>query len=204
MRCHRLMLSPLGILTLVADDGMLAAVLPGPPETTGPDSRYGLNAVEGYAAEVLEDAELQLLQYFEGSRCSFQLPLRIAGTSFQRDVWEAVQGIAYGWRVSYKDLALQLGDAAKARSVGVALARNPLNVVIPTHRVVGSRGNLTGYTGGLNAKLFLLEHEAAHLNAHDHTGPEAASSEAAESEAVDPAGRCLPVAPGAGAATVGE
>ncbi|CEA08411.1 Methylated-DNA--protein-cysteine methyltransferase, constitutive [Arthrobacter saudimassiliensis] len=171
MRCHRLMLSPLGILTLVADEGRLTAVLPGPPENSGLGTAVGLNAVEGYDAEVLEDAEVQLLQYFEGSRCGFKLPLAVHGTAFQRDVWDAVQRISYGWRISYKDLAVQLGDAAKARSVGVALARNPLNIIIPTHRVVGSRGNLTGYTGGLNSKLFLLEHEAAHLAAHEHDKP---------------------------------
>ena len=88
------------------------------------------------------------------------------GTYFQRSVWEQVRGVPYGSTASYKHLAVQLGDAAKARSVGAALARNPLNIVVPTHRVLGSRGALTGYSGGVEAKRYLLDLEQAPETGH--------------------------------------
>ena len=157
MRFHKVIASPLGILTLVAEDSLLVSVEPSAPDPAAPaGARYGLTAENGFEA-----VERQLDEYFDGRRCCFSLPVAQAGTPFQAQVWAAVSSIPYGQTRSYKQLALELGDASKARGVGVALARNALNIVVPTHRVVGSRGALTGYSGGVDAKRALLELEAA-------------------------------------------
>lgn len=159
---HKIITSPIGVLTLVATDGVLAAVRLGPPHVPGgAGTPYGTAAEEGF-----EEAERQLGEYFDGRRCCFTIEINPYGTDFQRGVWEQVAGIGYGRTTSYKNLAVQLGDAAKARSVGAALSHNPLNLVIPTHRVVGSRGALTGYSGGVDAKRQLLELEQAPRTEH--------------------------------------
>lgn len=155
MITHKIITSPVGVLSLVATDGVLSALRLGPPtELTGAGTPYGLAAEQGF-----EDVERQLAEYFDGRRCCFTVRVAPRGTDFQRSVWERVGSITYGSTATYKSLALGLGDAAKARSVGAALSRNPLNIVVPTHRVVGSRGALTGYSGGLEAKQYLLELE---------------------------------------------
>lgn len=157
MRVHKVITSPLGILTLVAEDSVLVTVEPSAPDPAAPvAARYGLAAEAGFEA-----VERQLEEYFEGRRCCFDLPQRQSGTPFQQQVWAAVSTIPYGRTRSYKELAIELGDAAKARGVGAALSRNALNIVVPTHRVLGSRGTLTGYSGGVEAKRALLEFEAA-------------------------------------------
>ncbi|WP_312179182.1 methylated-DNA--[protein]-cysteine S-methyltransferase [Arthrobacter sp.] len=157
MRFHKVIASPLGILTLVAEDSVLVSVESSAPDPAAPvAARYGLAAESGF-----ETAERQLEEYFDGRRCCFGLSVAQSGTPFQQQVWTAVRAIPYGQTRSYKQLALELGDAAKARSVGAALSRNALNIVVPTHRVVGTRGALTGYSGGVDAKRSLLELEAA-------------------------------------------
>lgn len=155
MRIHKSVITPLGIFTLASEEGALCAVFPGVPD---PAADHGLGRI---VENGFEAAELQLSQYFAGRRCCFELDLETKGTQFQRRVWAEVSAIPYGQTCSYKELAIRLGDAAKARSVGAALSRNPLNIVIPTHRVVGSRGSLTGYSAGIDSKRFLLEHEGA-------------------------------------------
>jgi methylated-DNA-[protein]-cysteine S-methyltransferase len=155
MRIHKSVVTPLGVLTLASDEGALLAVFPGIPD---PASDHGLGRI---VEEGFEEAERQLGEYFDGTRCCFELELDTRGTDFQRRVWAEVSAIPYGQTCSYKELAIRLGDAAKARGVGAALSRNPLNIVIPTHRVVGSRGALTGYSAGIDSKRFLLDHESS-------------------------------------------
>lgn len=107
----------------------------------------------------LEDAVYQLKEYFEGSRTQFDLVLNPSGTDFQKSVWKALLEIPYGKTVSYLDLSKTLGDVKAIRAVASANGKNPLWIVVPCHRVIGSDGSLTGYAGGLHRKKWLLEHE---------------------------------------------
>jgi len=109
--------------------------------------------------EVLEDAVYQLKEYFEGKRQKFSLILNPEGTAFQKTVWDALQQIPYGKTCSYLELAKQLGDVKAIRAVANANGKNPLWIVVPCHRVIGSNGSLTGYAGGLHRKKWLLDHE---------------------------------------------
>ncbi|WP_055436432.1 methylated-DNA--[protein]-cysteine S-methyltransferase [Lacinutrix algicola] len=110
--------------------------------------------------EVLEDCVLQLNQYFEGSRKQFSLKLNPKGTDFQNRVWNTLQTIPHGKTTSYLQLSKQLGDVKAIRAVANANGKNPLWIVIPCHRVIGSDGSLTGYAGGLHRKKWLIEHES--------------------------------------------
>ncbi|SKB52289.1 methylated-DNA--[protein]-cysteine S-methyltransferase [Maribacter arcticus] len=112
--------------------------------------------------ESLEDAVYQLNEYFEGIRTEFQLDLNPEGTEFQKKVWLELQNIPYGRTASYMELSKLIGDAKAIRAVGSANGRNPLWIVVPCHRVIGSDGSLTGYAGGLHRKKWLLEHESPH------------------------------------------
>ncbi len=109
--------------------------------------------------ELLEDCVYQLQEYFEGKREEFQLTLNPQGTDFQKTVWKALQNIPYGTRMSYLELSKQLGDIMAIRAVANANGKNPIWIVIPCHRVIGSDGSLTGYAGGLARKQWLLNHE---------------------------------------------
>lgn len=111
---------------------------------------------------VLEQACQQLREYFEGRRTGFELVLDPQGTEFQQTVWKALLEIPYGQTISYMDLAKRLGDPLAIRAVAAANGQNPLWVVVPCHRVVGSDGSLTGYAGGLHRKKWLLNHESPH------------------------------------------
>ena len=108
----------------------------------------------------LEDCVHQLNEYFEGKRTQFDLILNPEGTEFQKKVWDTLQTIPYGKTCSYLELAQQLGDVKAIRAVANANGRNPLWIVVPCHRVIGSDGSLTGYAGGLYRKQWLLEHES--------------------------------------------
>ena len=105
----------------------------------------------------------QLDEYFDGKRQDFDLPLRPAGTEFQRQVWQALQQIPYGETWSYGELAKHVGTPNAYRAVGAANGINPIPVIIPCHRVIGSNGKLTGFGGGLEAKAFLLNLESPQL-----------------------------------------
>lgn len=109
--------------------------------------------------KVLDEAAEQLNEYFEGQRKEFDLPLAPEGTEFQQKVWTALQQIPFGHSTSYGHLADTLGDIKATRAVGTANGQNPIGIVIPCHRVIGSKGELTGYAGGLHRKKWLLEHE---------------------------------------------
>lgn len=108
----------------------------------------------------LEDCVRQLQEYFEGTRNQFDLKLNPEGTEFQKKVWKQLQTIPFGKTISYLELSQQLGDTKAIRAVANANVKNPLWIIIPCHRVIGSNGSLTGYAGGLQRKQWLLKHES--------------------------------------------
>jgi methylated-DNA-[protein]-cysteine S-methyltransferase len=110
--------------------------------------------------EALEDCVIQLKEYFEGSRERFSLKLNPQGTDFQKQVWKQLEQIPYGKSMSYLELSKQLGDVKAIRAVANANGKNPLWIIVPCHRVIGSDGSLTGYAGGLHRKQWLLNHES--------------------------------------------
>jgi methylated-DNA-[protein]-cysteine S-methyltransferase len=144
--------TPIGELMLTADDdGALTGVnLP---------NRHPDPAGWERDDELLADARRQLTEYFAAERTTFDLPLRAAGAPFQLRVWEALLRIPYGETASYGELARELGHPTAARAVGAANGRNPIAIVVPCHRVIGSNGSLTGYAGGLECKRALLDPE---------------------------------------------
>ena len=142
--------TPLGVTKIAGDD-------------LGVSSISVLNTDEvitEIVPEVLEDAVYQLNEYFEGKRTSFDLLLNPIGTDFQQRVWKELLQIPYGKTVSYLQLSKTLGDVKATRAVAAANGKNPLWIVVPCHRVIGSDGSLTGYAGGLSRKKWLLEHES--------------------------------------------
>jgi methylated-DNA-[protein]-cysteine S-methyltransferase len=148
--------SPVGELTLVADEGGLAAIL---WENDKPD-RVRLDALnEKPDHPVLVETERQLNEYFAGARRSFDVPLSFAGTDFQKRVWAALLAIPFGETRSYGEIADELGAPGASRAVGAANGRNPISIIAPCHRVVGSTGKLTGFAGRLEANAFLLDLE---------------------------------------------
>jgi methylated-DNA-[protein]-cysteine S-methyltransferase len=115
---------------------------------------------QSYASCSCVDAAIrQISEYFVSTRRDFDLPLALHGTSFQHQVWEQVMSIPYGKTRSYQDIAYAIGRPKAIRAVGAANARNPLSIIVPCHRVIGSDGNLTGYGGGIWRKEWLLKHE---------------------------------------------
>ena len=110
--------------------------------------------------ELLEDAAYQLREYFDGSRQHFDLELNPQGSEFQLRVWKELKSIPYGKQISYLELSKKLGDVKAIRAVAAANGKNPLWIVIPCHRVIGSNGDLIGYAGGLHRKKWLLNHES--------------------------------------------
>lgn len=143
--------SPVGRLTLVASETGLRSV--GWSEVaTDTGNRPGRNAV-------IDRAREQLDRYFDGRLRDFDLPLEPIGTDFQLSAWNVLRSIPYGSTMSYGEQAAALGDPNKARAVGSANGRNPLAIVVPCHRVIGSSGRLTGFSGGTDAKRFLLDLE---------------------------------------------
>jgi methylated-DNA-[protein]-cysteine S-methyltransferase len=150
--------SPVGRLKLVATDDGLAAIL---WENDRP-RRVPLNIeAEDRGHPVLLEAERQLQEYFAGRRTAFALTLDVVGTPFQRTVWNALLTIPFGETRSYGEIAKQIGNPAAVRAVGAANGRNPVSIVAPCHRVIGSTGNLTGFAGGLDTKARLLALEGA-------------------------------------------
>lgn len=114
--------------------------------------------------ELLSMATIQLDEYFQGKRTVFSLPFKLTGTPFQLAVWKELQNIPYGQTTSYKEIAQKINKPKAYRAVGMANNKNPLPIIIPCHRVIGSNGKLTGYAGGLNFKNYLLQLEKSHTN----------------------------------------
>lgn len=155
--------SPVGELLLTAvDDGLTRVWFE--------EHRYGgsvraewlrADATDGRAARILGDARAQLDEYFAGDRTTFDLPLAATGTPFQKRVWAALRTIPFGHTTSYGELAKRIGEPKAVRAVGSANGHNPISIIVPCHRVIGARGDLTGFGGGIERKRWLLEHEGA-------------------------------------------
>ena len=143
--------TPIGTLRLASNGMQLLKI-----EFEG---HYNNDVVEASDA-VLVNCAHQLTDYFAGKRQCFELPLWAKGTPFQQAVWDALADIPYGELRSYKDIAHSINNPAAVRAVGAASGRNPLPIVVPCHRVIGSNGSLTGFAGGLEAKRVLLQLEA--------------------------------------------
>jgi methylated-DNA-[protein]-cysteine S-methyltransferase len=154
-RSHSVIDSPIGPLTLIAENGRLAGVH---METTRyePDAATLGTAVRWDDEPVLASAAKQLDAYFDGELTTFDLPLTLDGSPFQRTVWAALQDIPFGGTISYGELARRIGQPSASRAVGLANGRNPVSIVVPCHRVIGANGSLTGYGGGMDRKRFLL------------------------------------------------
>ena len=148
--------SPVGKLKLVASAKGLVAIL---WHNDRPERVPLGEMAEEPEQKVLIETEKQLREYFAGERREFELPLDMRGTQFQKDVWDALLGIPFGETKSYGELAAQLGDPNRSRAVGAANGRNPISIVVPCHRVIGSSGKLTGFAGGLDVKARLLAME---------------------------------------------
>ena len=150
--------SPVGTLQLVASDAGLAAIL---WENDDPD-RVRLGAMtERPDHPVLVETKRQLGEYFAGTRTRFDLPLDFHGTDFQKSVWAALLRIPFGETRTYAEIARELDRPTAFRAVGAANGKNPISIVAPCHRVIGTDGALTGFAGGLEGKAFLLELEGA-------------------------------------------
>ncbi len=154
------MTSPLGDVLLAATEQGLAGVWFVHRQEHMPDSsRWQRHD----AHPTLQTAAQQLADYFQGKRHTFALPLHpTRGTPFQRAVWQALQGIAYGQTSTYGDIARAIGKPKAVRAVGAAIGQNPHSIIVPCHRVLGANGSLTGFAGGLDRKKYLLTHEATH------------------------------------------
>ena len=153
---YRVIDSPIGALTL-AGTGSLLQHLRMLDQTYEPDRTGWVRDDEAFGAAVD-----QLRAYFAGELTSFEVDLQLDGTAFQRRVWAALQAIPYGQTTSYGQIADAIGSPGAARAVGLANGHNPVSIIVPCHRVIGSTGRLTGYGGGLQRKLALLELEKNH------------------------------------------
>jgi methylated-DNA-[protein]-cysteine S-methyltransferase len=148
--------SPVGPLTLVCSDGVLSGLYLHEQRHRPAQDTFGTRDGRGFA-QVVE----QLAGYFRGELTAFDLPLRMTGSPFQQRVWAELRRVPYGQTRSYGQLALTIGSPTASRAVGLANGRNPISIIVPCHRIVGSTGRLTGYGGGLQRKQQLLDHERA-------------------------------------------
>ena len=159
----RVVESPLGPLTIGADDrgirvidfGARGAPPGSPVDGSAPQMAAAVSAH-------LDRAEIELSEYFAGRRSEFGVPVHVEGSDFERASWEALGSIEYGTTISYAEQARRMGRPTAMRAVGSANGRNPLPIVIPCHRVIAADGSLGGYSGGLEIKRWLLDHEQRH------------------------------------------
>lgn len=142
-------LSPIGTLEITGDEEGISQV-------------FFLDESPSVQASnpILDECVKQLGEYFENKRTEFDLRLNPEGSDFQKSVWKELQSIPFGKTISYMDMAKRLGDPKVIRAAGTANGRNPIAIIIPCHRVIGTDGSLTGYAGGLRRKQWLLEHES--------------------------------------------
>jgi methylated-DNA-[protein]-cysteine S-methyltransferase len=148
-----LLQSPLGLLTIISDGISINSIL-------FPENEF--DGIAENSDKIIVECISQLNEYFQGTRKVFNLPLDPLGTEFQRKVWNKVSAIPFGETSSYGDIANVLGGSKLSRAVGLANGANPIPIIIPCHRVIGSDGSLTGYAGGLERKKWLLNHEQQH------------------------------------------
>jgi methylated-DNA-[protein]-cysteine S-methyltransferase len=142
--------TPIGELKIIANDSGLLSV----------------KFVEQTVADIDRNEHTQtgvnqLTEYFSGTRRQFDLTLTNAGTTFQNEVWQQLMAVPFGETASYQDIANNISNPKAVRAVGTANAKNPILIIVPCHRVIGTNGSLTGYAGGINRKLWLLKHEGA-------------------------------------------
>ena len=156
--------SPIGRLRLVATDQGLSRLLF--DQQVGEDLESAGDEVEADDHPVLAAATAQLAEYFAGRRQEFDIPLDLTGTEFQRAAWSALANVPFGETRSYRQQAEAIGRPKAVRAIGAANGRNPVPIVLPCHRIVGSDGSLTGYGGGLPIKEYLLNHEQAQSQQH--------------------------------------
>jgi methylated-DNA-[protein]-cysteine S-methyltransferase len=148
--------SPIQLLRLVSDGrSLIGLYMMSEKHHFIPDS----NCLEDENVAPFPEAKQQLTAYFAGTLTQFELPLQMSSTPFQQRVWEALRTIPYGATISYGELAQQIGQPKASRAVGLTNGRNPLSIIVPCHRVIGTNGKLTGYGGGLECKQWLLDHE---------------------------------------------
>ncbi len=155
MLCRTNLASPVGVLTLIASDAGLRAVL-WPDER---DGRVRLDDPIDRQHPISDLAAIQLEEYFAGERRGFDVPLDLVGTEFQVTVWRSLAEIPYGETRTYAEHARRVGRPTATRAVGAANGRNPVSIILPCHRVVGADGSLTGFAGGVDTKRWLLDHE---------------------------------------------
>lgn len=145
-RCHYQM--PIGMICVEEEDGAVTGLY-----------IEEISTAEDHETELLQQVQIQLLEYFDHKRCNFDIPIRLEGTEFQKSVWNALQNIPYGKTYSYKELATKIGNPNASRAVGGANHKNPILILVPCHRVIGAAGNLVGFAAGLDVKEYLLKLE---------------------------------------------
>lgn len=143
--------TPIGKLKIIGDEQAIKLV-------SFVDSEEE-RSTDGDVPIVVRNCKFQLKEYFEGKRKDFDLPLSPDGTEFQKEVWDELLEIPFGKTSTYAKQAIKLGDLKKIRAVGTANGKNPIAIIIPCHRIIGTDGSLTGYAGGLHRKEWLLKHE---------------------------------------------
>ena len=149
------MVSPLGLLTVLASDNGVHAIAFESDQT----EQAKTNLPRAVNHPIIDTAVEQLAMYFDGKLKIFDLPLNLRGTDFQKRVWKLLLEIPFGETRTYGDIALALGNTGASQAVGAANGKNPVAIVVPCHRVIGASGHLTGYAGGMEKKKFLLTHE---------------------------------------------
>ena len=153
--------TPLGLFEFMAtEQGISQAIFCG-------DKVSGNGETESKTNDITALCKLQLTEYFSGRRQTFTVPLAAKGTQFQRSVWHCLEKIPFGEVRSYGDIAKMLNNPKASQAVGGANGRNPITLIVPCHRVIGGNGSLTGYAGGIERKLWLLNHEGVKIKAAD-------------------------------------
>ena len=150
--------SPVGLLEIQASDQGLQTIL----YKDQPDPTTQINHSDAESNPLIEECKQQLTAYFEGKLRQFDLPFTLSGTSFQEQVWNQLLTVKYGSTLSYLQIAQKINRVKAIRAVGTANGQNKLSILVPCHRIIGTNGALTGYSGGLWRKKWLLEHEAKH------------------------------------------
>lgn len=158
---HTTIDSPVGKLVLVSDGDFLKGIY-----FSNEKHNFVISpsSLEKNDANIFTETTAQLKQYFEGKRKVFNIPVKFDGTDFQKSVWNELLNIPYGETVAYLDIAKKINNPSAVRAVGQTNGKNPLSIIYPCHRVIGSNGQLTGYGGGIQIKKWLLQHEIRYSN----------------------------------------
>lgn len=152
MQHHCVIPTPIKPLRIDEDDGAIVGV------------NFVQEPLYPPGTPLLQEAVRQLIAYFDGTRTAFDLPLRMEGTAFRMQCWQALCMIPYGETISYGEQARRIGNPKAVRAVGGANHHNPISIIVPCHRVIGADGSLTGYGGGVEVKAWLLAHERKNIN----------------------------------------